>query len=58
MYKKVTIEKMSFPVNEYIYNAMSWFSLDEINWYHCGFGKYCKTLKEAQNYKKLQEMEE
>lgn len=57
MFRKVTIEKLTFPLdNVYYYNAMLWLSSDNINYYHCGFGKYCKTLEEAESYKKEQEV--
>ena len=56
LFRKVTIEELTFPLdNVYHYNAMLWFSLDDVNYYHSGFGKYCKTLEEAEEYKKEQE---
>ena len=54
--RKVTIEEMFFMLDGvYKYNAMLWSSLDGINWYHAGFGRYCKTLEEAEQYRKENE---
>lgn len=50
MKRKFTVEKMAFPVDGYNYNVMVWNSLDGVNFYHCGIGKYCKTEKEAAEY--------
>ena len=51
----VIINKMDFPTDDYIYDAAMWHSLDGKTWWHCGFGRYCKTLEEALRYK--EEME-
>lgn len=49
--KKRKIEKLSFPVDGYNYNVMEWRSVDggKTFWY-CGYGKFCKTLEEAEQY--------
>lgn len=48
---KCTIEKLAFPVSGYRYNVMEWRSIDGgQNFWHCGHGRYCKTLKEANQY--------
>ena len=53
----VIIKKLFFPLdNIYYYNAQKWISLDGgKTFYHCGEGKYCKTLEEAEEYKKQEE---
>lgn len=48
---KCTIEKMVFPVDGYAYNVQEWRSLDGgKNFWHCGHGRYCRTLREAEQY--------
>lgn len=51
--EKVKIEKLSFPINGvYNYNAMIFRSVDSGKTFcYCGYGKYCKTLEEAEAYK-------
>lgn len=51
--EKVKIEKLSFPINGvYNYNAMIFRSVDSGKTFcYCGYGKYCKTLEEAESYK-------
>lgn len=51
--ERVNIEKLSFPIDGlYNYNAMVFRSVDGGKTFcHCGYGKYCKTLEEAEAYK-------
>lgn len=49
--KKRKIEKLSFPVDGYNYNVMEWRSVDGGKTFlYCGYGKFCKTLEEAEQY--------
>ena len=52
--RHVKIKKFAFPLDGvYKYDAQEWTSIDGgKTFYHCGYGKYCKTLKEARFYKK------
>jgi len=51
MTAKYIIEKTSFPLDgKYNYNVQKWLSLDGVNFYYCGLGKFCKTRKEAKDY--------
>ncbi|MCM1437824.1 MAG: hypothetical protein NC131_01240 [Roseburia sp.] len=52
--EKVVIKPFAFPVdNIYNYDAQIITSLDGgQTFYHCGRGKFCKTLQEAEAYKK------
>lgn len=52
MIETVKIEKLAFSVDGYNYNAQIWKSLDRKNFCYCGYGKYFKTLEEAEAYKK------
>ena len=48
---KCTIEKLAFPIDGYTYNVMEWHSVDGgKNFWHCGHGRYCRTLREAERY--------
>jgi len=50
--KKYKIEKLHFPVDGvYNYNVQELTSVDggKSFWY-CGFGKFCRTLEEANEY--------
>lgn len=50
--KKYRVEKLHFPVdNVYLYNVQELTSVDGGNtfWY-CGFGKFFRTLEEANEY--------
>lgn len=48
---KCSIEKLAFPVDGYTYNVMEWRSVDGgKNFWHCGHGRYCRTLHEAEQY--------
>lgn len=52
MIKKYRVEKLHFPVDGiYNYNVQELSSVDggETFWY-CGFGKFCRTLEEANEY--------
>ena len=52
--KKYRVEKLHFPLDGvYTYNVQELSSVDggKTFWY-CGFGKYCKTLNEANEYVK------
>ena len=52
--KKYRVEKLHFPLDGvYNYNVQELSSVDggKTFWY-CGFGKYCKTLNEANEYVK------
>ena len=55
--KKIIIKELSFPLDGvYKYDAQLWTSLDGgKTFYHCGVGKYCKTLEEAEEYKQQEE---
>lgn len=52
--RHVKIKKFTFPLDGvYKYDAQVWTSIDGgKTFYHCGCGKYCKTLAEAKAYKK------
>ena len=52
MIEIVRIEKLYSPVHGYNYNAQIWRSIDGKKFYYCGFGKYFRTLEEAEEYKK------
>ena len=48
---KITISKLKFPVEGYIYNAAITRSVDGGNTFvYCGCGKYCKTLEEVDQF--------
>ena len=48
---KCSIEKLAFPVDGYTYNVMEWRNVDGgENFWHCGHGRYCRTLREAEQY--------
>ena len=50
--KKYRVEKLHFPVDGvYNYNVQELTSVDggQTFWY-CGFGKFCRTLEEANEY--------
>ena len=52
--KKYRVEKLHFPLDGvYNYNVQELSSVDggKTFWY-CGFGKYCKSLEEANEYVK------
>lgn len=52
--KKYRVEKLHFPLDGvYNYNVQELSSVDggKTFWY-CGFGKFCKTLNEANEYVK------
>lgn len=55
--KKIIIKELSFPLDGvYKYDAQLWTSIDGgKTFYHCGVGKYCKTLEEAEEYKQQEE---
>ena len=56
--KKYRVEKLHFPLDGvYEYNVQEFTSVDggKTFWY-CGFGKFCKTLEEANEY--VQKMKE
>lgn len=59
--KKYRVEKLHFPVDDaYLYNVQELTSVDGGNtfWY-CGFGKFCRTLEEANEYvRKMKEEEQ
>lgn len=56
MKKYCTIEKLHFPVDEYIYNVLLWKSIDGgKTFFHCGYGKMAKTKQEAEQIKKEME---
>ena len=59
--KKYRVEKLHFPVDDvYLYNVQEFTSVDGGNtfWY-CGFGKFCRTLEEANEYvRKMKEEEQ
>ena len=59
--KKYRVEKLYFPVdNVYLYNVQELTSVDggQTFWY-CGFGKFFRTLEEANEYvQKLKEENE
>lgn len=50
--KKVVIHKLAFPLDGvYCFDAQLWTSIDGgQNYYHCGFGQYCKTEQEVKEY--------
>ena len=52
--KKYRVEKLHFPLDGvYNYDVQEWSSVDGgKTFWHCGFGKYCKTLAEANEYVK------
>ena len=53
MLEKKKIEKLSFPVDGYNYNVQIVRSVDGgKTWWYTGFGKYFRTLEEAQEYAK------
>lgn len=49
--RKATIERFSFPVDDYEYYVRVWFSVDGGQTYaYCGIGRFCRTEQEAQEY--------
>lgn len=50
--KKYRVEKLHFPVDGvYNYNVQELSSVDNgQTWWYCGFGKFCRTLEEANEY--------
>lgn len=51
------IENLFFPVGCYNYYVSEWRSVDGgENFCYCGYGKYCKTLAEAEQYAKSKEV--
>lgn len=55
--EKYILEKIE-PVHGYKYNVKVLRTVDGINYYNCGCGKYFKTEKEAQVYKRTCEKEQ
>ncbi len=54
--REVRIKELHFPIDCYHYDAQIWSSVDGgKSWYHCGHGKYFRTLEEANAYKAEQE---
>lgn len=50
---KVEIKRNDFPIDEYLFNAMIWKSIDGgATYWHAGYGKHCRTLAEAEEYKR------
>ena len=51
--ERVRIEKLSFPVQGYRYNAQIWRSIDGGKTFcYCAYGKYFRDLWQAIQYKK------
>lgn len=49
---RVNIHKNYYPIDGYKYDAQIVRSVDGgRTFYHCGEGRYCKTYKEARQYK-------
>lgn len=47
--KKAKIDKTDYC--DFPYNVQIWQSIDYgKNWYYCGWGRFCKTLEEANNF--------
>ena len=56
--RKVIIIKKHFPVDCYQYDVQLLTSIDGgKNYYHAGFGKFARTLEEAQQIKRQLEAE-
>lgn len=50
--RKVTIDKLNLPVDNYNYDVKLLTSIDGgKTYYYAGFGRFAKTLKEAQAIK-------
>lgn len=49
---KYKVEKLHFPIDGiYNYDVQEWRSVDNgKTWWYCGYGRYCQTLKEANEY--------
>lgn len=48
MQKKYKIEKTN--VAGFRYNVQQWFSLDGMNWFYSGYGRFCLNEEEVINY--------
>lgn len=49
-YCKTRLEKLAFPVDGYKYNVQILRSVDGVNFYYCGNGKYFKEYRAAVKY--------
>ena len=53
---KVYIHRLHFPLDGiYNYSAQKWFSLDGETYSYTGYGKYFRTLEEAETCKEENE---
>lgn len=52
--RKVVVSKYHFPIDGvYKYNAQVWTKVNDMRGFvYCGIGKFCKSLKEAREYKR------
>ena len=50
--KKVVIHKLAFPIDGvYWFDVKLLTSIDGgLNYYYCGYGRFCKTEQEAEEY--------
>lgn len=55
--EKYVLEKIE-PVHGYKYSVKVLRTIDRVNYYNCGCGKYFKTEKDAQAYKRACEKEQ
>ena len=57
---KYIIQALAFPIDGiYTHNVQRWTSTDGGRTFaYCGFGKYCKSVAEAEAYKKEMEQQE